>query len=269
LTDFSGFSKNFSAHGKQGFLQGFSFNINQKQKGIVMIQHDRACFEMFKRANDFGTVNAADFTGADVVSTKTRALFTELTGVITQLTAATSGQVGGTGAVRAGTTGKSVQRENLLATMRGIHKSAAAIALSQQKPEIMDSFRLSDGHNDTMLTANATAFGIAAAPLQSAFVELGHAATFVQDLNNQVAAFNAADSTQGTAAQARSGATNSFGPLIHEGLMVVRQLDAIMHNKYASNAEKTGEWTTASHIERSGGSSKPQPQAAKPATATA
>jgi hypothetical protein len=207
--------------------------------------------------NDFGTTNASDFSGSDAVSTKAQALFTEMAGVITGLSGAASGQTGGSASARAGTTGKVGQREALLATMRGINKSAAAIAAAQTKPEILENFRLTDGHNDTELTAGAMAFATAAGPLSASFIELGHATTFVQDLKDQVTAFNAAGSSQSTGAQARSGATKSFAPLIHEGLTVLKQLDAIMHNKYASDAEKLGEWTTASHIERSGGSSKP------------
>jgi hypothetical protein len=38
--------------------------------------------------------------------------------------------------------------------------------------------------------------------------------------------------------------------LLHEALTKVKQLDAFMHNFHRSNADKMGEWKTASHVER-------------------
>jgi hypothetical protein len=225
--------------------------------------------DSFNRINDFKTANAADFTGADPASAKATALFAEMATVVSGLTEATGDQVGGIGAARAGVTSKEGQREALLATMRGINRSAAAIAAAQKKPSILDNFRLADGHNDTELTARANAFATAAAPLTASFVELGHATTFVQDLKNQVTAFGAADDSKNTGAQARSGATASIDPLIREGLMVGKQLDALMHNKYAGNAAKLGAWATASHIEHKNVAPKTQPQPAATTSARA
>ncbi|MEI9961213.1 MAG: hypothetical protein WDM76_08850 [Limisphaerales bacterium] len=132
----------------------------------------------------------------------------------------------------------------------GIHKSAEAIAAAQHKPEIMDKFRLTYGENDTTLAANALAFATAAQPMESAFLELGHSTGFIQALKDEVAAFKAADDDQNVGAQARSGATRSIEPLVRQGMIVLKQLDALMHNKYAGNAEKLGAWLTASHIEK-------------------
>jgi hypothetical protein len=234
-----------------------------------MQHHDAACLDSFKRINDFKTANAADFTGADPASVKATALFGEMSTVVSGLSAATGGQVGGSGAARSGATSKAGLRDMVLGTMRGINKSAAAIALAQKNPSILDNFRLADGHNDTELAARAMAFGNAATPLQSSFVELGHATTFVQDLADQVTAFNAADESKNTGAQARSGATASIDPLIHQGITVSKQLDAIMHNKFAGNAAKLGAWATASHVERRSSPPNAQPQPAAAAHATA
>jgi hypothetical protein len=227
-----------------------------------MQHHDMACLDSFKRINDFKTTNAADFTGADPASVKATALFGEMATVTANLAGATSGQAGGSGSARAGATSKAGQREALLGTMRGINKSAAAIAAAQKNPALLENFRLADGHNDTELTARATAFATAATPLSASFVELGHAATFVADLNGQVVSFNAANDSRSAGDQTRSGSTASIGPLVHEGLTVTKQLDALMHNKYSGNAAKLGAWATASHVERKTVSPKPQAQPA-------
>lgn len=60
-----------------------------------------------------------------------------------------------------------------------------------------------------------------------------------------------------------SGATAGYGPLLRAAMMKVRQLDAFAHNFYKDNAEKMGEWTTASHVER-----QSKKTAAPPATPT-
>ncbi len=65
-----------------------------------------------------------------------------------------------------------------------------------------------------------------------------------------ITAFEQADTTQNTGQQGQAGATAGFEPLIAEAMMKVKQLDAFMHNFYKSNAERLGEWKTASHVER-------------------
>jgi hypothetical protein len=129
-----------------------------------MNHHDMVCLDTFKRVNDFGTTYGTDFAaksakkvGLNVTTTtKAQALFTELTDVITGVTGAAANQVGG--AARSGTRLKTGQRQQLLGTMRRIHKSAEAIAGAQTKPELMGNFRLTYGDNDTKLAANALAF---------------------------------------------------------------------------------------------------------------
>lgn len=217
-----------------------------------MNHHYITCFSMFRRVKEFGEVNSADIAGTTPGTQPSKApvLFTELDTVITGIGSAATGQMDGVGAAQSGTTLKEGQRNQLEEMMRGIHLSADAIASAQDKPEIMDTFRLNHGRNDTKLVINAKAFADAAEPLKPAFVELGHDVNFIQNLKDQVDAFEKADDSQSDGEQKRSGATQSIAPLIHQGLVIVKQLNAIMHNKYKGNAAKMGAWTTASHIER-------------------
>ena len=48
----------------------------------------------------------------------------------------------------------------------------------------------------------------------------------------------------------RPGNTATIGTLIAQGMKAVTTLDAIMHNKYASQPAKMAAWLTAAHIER-------------------
>jgi hypothetical protein len=230
-----------------------------------MKHKDIVGLDMLTRVNGFGTQNATDIAAAPpTVAAKAQAAFTTVAGVVTSLSKAASDQTGGAGDFHEGVASKSVQRELLMAELRGINKSASAIAAAQNTPQILQKFRLTSDHNDTALVANATAFADAATPLEASFIELGHDTNFVQHLRDDITAFNSAADDKNLGAQARSGATASAGPLVYQGLTAVKQLDAIMHNLYKGNAEKMGEWATASHIERSRGH-KTQP----PAGATA
>lgn len=230
-----------------------------------MNARDQARFDMLKRVADFGVNNADDFQPVPPATqpTKAQQLFGEVDAAIAGLSGAATGQQSGAGDYHAGTTSKAVQRDGLLAEMRGFNRSAAAIATAQNKPEIMDNFRMPHGNNDVVLAAKAQAFADAAEPLQAAFIELEHPANFIAALRQRVTDFENADSAQNTGQQDQSGATASISPVMSDGLMAVKQLDALMHNKYAGSADKLGAWLTASNVERPS-AKKPAPPATPP-----
>jgi hypothetical protein len=235
-----------------------------------MNDREQARYDMFKRAGDFGVNNASDFlpTPPDTSQTTAQKLFAQLgtqadeetaASVMGRIKKAAKGQQVGAGAFHGGTTSKAVQRDGLMAEMRGIVRSAGAIAEAQGKPELLDIFRMPHSNNDGLLVATARAFATAADGMKADFIALEHAADFTEALLQRVADFESADIDQNTGQQNLKGATASIGPLIEEGLGIVKQLDAIMHNKYRSNAEKLGAWATASHVERQPATKKPQP----------
>ena len=71
----------------------------------------------------------------------------------------------------------------------------------------------------------------------------------------------ASDDNEGTASTAEAAEGNkggwrvgkpAVGRLIKAGMREVNYLDAIVHNKYASNPDKLRAWDCASHVERQG-----------------
>jgi hypothetical protein len=235
-----------------------------------MNAREEARFDAVKRVGTFGTNNASDFTtpvppAAAVTpgQTKAKTLFDSLNtptiGLIDQIAKNAENQQTGTGTAKGGTTSKEVLRDALMLELKGLNRSAAAIATAQHKPEIMDHFRMPHGVSDPVLAAKARAIADAGAPLTTDFVALGHETTFVADLKAHVTAFEQAETTQSTGRQTQAGATEGFEPLLREAMTAVKQLDAFMHNFYKTNAAKLGEWHTASHVER-------QPKPKKPAT---
>ena len=228
-----------------------------------MNAREQARYDAVKRVGTFGTNNAADFTNPFPPSTKVTAgqihakqLFDDLstpdTGLIDRIGKNAETQQTGTGTARGGTTSKTVLRDALLLELKGINRSAAAIAADKSKPDIMDKFRMPSGVSDTVLVAKAKAIAEAASEKADDFALLGHEETFVADLRAHIDAFNAAETTQDSGVQTQAGATGAFGPLLQEALKKVKQLDAFAHNLYRSDAAKMGEWHAASHVERQG-----------------
>ena len=226
-----------------------------------MNAREEARFDAVKRVGTFGTNNATDFTtpvppAAAVTPGQTQAktlfdsLNTPTTGLIDKIAKNAQTQQTGTGTAQGGTTSMAVLRDALLLELKGLNRTAAAIASAQSKPEIMDKFRMPYGVSDPVLVAKARASADAAAPLSTDFIAHGHETTFVTDLKAHITAFEQAEATQSTGKQTQAGATGGFEPLLKAAMTAVKQPDAFMHNFYKTNAAKLGEWHTASHVER-------------------
>ena len=247
---------------------------------------DQTRFDALKGASSFGANNAGDFKPAAGAPTiKAKALFAAL-GVVADgedattkdtvlgnLVRAIKAQDAGKGDYHGGTASKSVQRDGLMEVLRNWNRTAAAIATAQSRPEIMENFRIPHGTNDTETVARARAFADAAEPLKAEFLALAHPADFVDALRQRIADFEAAADDQSTGMQDRAGATAGISDLIGQGLVILKQLDAIMYNLYAANPRKLAAWLTASNIARSTASVKqpapvPAPQAAVTGTVT-
>jgi hypothetical protein len=165
-----------------------------------MNAREQARFDMLKRVGTFGTNRNDDFTkgfgpnaAITPAHTKAKQLLDELntpdTGLIARIQKNAGAQASGTGAFRGGTTSKTVLRDALFLELKGINRTAAAIAAEQNKPDIMDKFRMPYSVGDAVLVAKATAIADAAQPMANDFVGLGHESTFVDDLRAHIAAF--------------------------------------------------------------------------------
>jgi hypothetical protein len=220
-----------------------------------MNAREQARFDALKRIATFGANNISDFPLATPPATSLpHTLFprlsTDETGLIDRIAKNAQTQQTGTGTARGGTTSRTVLRDALFLELKGINRTAIAIAEDQNKPEIMDKFRMPYSVSDTVLVAKANAIADAAEPLAADFAPYGHDATFVDDLRAHITAFDESETEQSTGTQTQAGATEGFDPLMKEGMTIHKRLDAFMHNFYRSNAAKLGEWKTASHIER-------------------
>lgn len=215
-----------------------------------MNAREQARFDALKRIATFGANNMSDYPAGSLPHTLVPQLTTKDTGLLDRIAKNAQTQASGTGTARGGTTSRTVLRDALFLELKGINRTAVAIAEHQSKPEIMDKFRMPYSVSDTVLVAKSNAIADAAEPLAADFAPYGHDATFVDDLRDHIKAFEDSETEQSTGTQTQAGATEGFDPLMKEGMTILKRLDAFMHNFYKSNAAKLGEWKTASHIER-------------------
>lgn len=226
-----------------------------------MNAREQARFDMLNRVATFGTNNGQDIItpippaqAASAAQTQAKQFLDDLstptTGLIDRIADNAKNQATGTGQFRSGTTAKEVLRDALFLELKGINRTAAAIAEAQGKPEIMDKFRMPYGVGEAVLIARASSIADAADAMKNDFIALGHSDKFVDELRDHIKAFINADSTQNTGEETQAGATEEFGPLMDEAMIKVKLVDAFVHQFYKSDAEKLGEWKTASHVER-------------------
>lgn len=73
---------------------------------------------------------------------------------------------------------------------------------------------------------------------------------FLEDLQADIAAFEAAEDDQEGGLTQRVGATRGIAEAVRTGVAAVRWLDPILRNKYRDQPERLAEWLSASRIER-------------------
>jgi hypothetical protein len=227
-------------------------------------------YDAFQRVKTFGTDNTSDFAPGSLAVTSFATIGTVLTG----LDAAKAGQKPGRN------TSKEVLLDAVRLDIQNITRTASAIA--QVQPGFADSFRPPANGNEGSLLTTADKFLQQLTPqpgdspatltaktaLVAQFVAHEMNANFVTTLQTDRTAITTAQAQQETTREGGVGNTATIGSLIAQGMKALTTLDAIMHNKYASQPDKMAAWLTAAHIERAPQSEKtpvPAPTAPKPA----
>ena len=203
----------------------------------------RRSYEMFVRAHDFGVTHAASFPA----SSRGGELFAALNAVVSELDKHMEAQTSHRSAAAQGTTSKAVARAALRADLEAISRTARAMAFDT--PGLADRFHLPRNNSDQALINAARAFAADAAPLKSEFIRHELPADFLDTLNAHIASFEAAGVEQNRNTGARVAATQAMDDAIERGHTIVRQLDAVVRNKFRADQATLAEWTSASHTE--------------------
>jgi hypothetical protein len=85
------------------------------------------------------------------------------------------------------------------------------------------------------------------APVRSDFTDLGMPADVIEDLEADIAAFEAAYNAQGDARRGGVGANADIDRILDELLEVKQNLNVVARNIYRCNPQKLAEWKTAYH----------------------
>ena len=212
-------------------------------------------FEMFRRVEGFGSEHAADFAASSLGGEK----FAALSGVIDELEEHGTAQSAGGSAARTSTGAKRAARAELKRQMIAISETARA--MESTRPGIAATFRVPNTNGDQALLNAARAFVEAATPLKQEFIRHELPATFLEDLNAAIDAFESALSSQNQNKERRVTATAAIEAVVERGRQLVRELDAIVSNKYRRDPATLAAWESASRVEK-------LPRKKKPPTST-
>jgi hypothetical protein len=220
-----------------------------------MTDKENRKYQMFVRVRNFCVARTADFAANSLAAQ----LIAALVAGITRLDDLIGAQSSGRGAAREGSSSRGAARAALRDTLEAISRTARTLALNT--PGLDDKFRVPQESNDQKLIAAARGFARDAAPLAAQFIAHELPSNFIEELNADIAALEAAIDHHTDAVGDHVGARAGIDTAIDEAAGIVRQLDTIIRNKYRNDPAVLAEWASASHTERD---PKHKPDAPKP-----
>lgn len=141
---------------------------------------------------------------------------------------------------------RAVTKEILIREMDAIEMIANAIALDIPVSE--DKFRAPRTYNDEKLLVGARAFAEDAVPLRDEFVRYAMPSSFIDDLNALIGEFEEAIAARTQGPGARLCVEAAIDDAMERALKAVRQLDAIMCNRFRDDNLGRTEWIMNSHV---------------------
>jgi hypothetical protein len=209
-----------------------------------MTDNDTRRYEMFLRVRRLGMDEAASLASNSFVGE----LFNKLGQLITELDSHASAQSSGLNSARQSTRSKGVARDELERDLNAISRTARS--MSSSVPGLEQKFRPARGLKDQELLTAARVFAADTLPLKAEFLKRGLAANFLEDLDDDINAFEAALTQGAQGRETHVNATATIDDLIERGMNTVRELDPIMHNIFEDKPGKLAAWMSASGVER-------------------
>ena len=204
----------------------------------------RRGYEMFQRVRNFGAEQSADFPA----NTLGRELFAVVASGVEDLGRHAAAQATGSTDARQATDTKGDAREALRQDLEEINRTARSMAI--EFPDVGEKFRLPRFMNDQQLLETARTFMTEAAPITARFIRYEMPANFLDDLDTDIAAFEAANRSQDAGLTDQASATESIDETYERTMDAIRRLNAIVRNKYRNNRAVLAAWARARHVER-------------------
>jgi hypothetical protein len=177
-------------------------------------------------------------------------------------------QVEGRGGVRSAVAESAIVRDDLLGDLRAMNKIARALPVSEF-PGVREQFRMPRSTGYQAVANAARAFILNATPLSQVFIDRGRPATFLEDLNVVLTAFDGSRLRKQAGRQGHIGSTVGLEATGRRGVAAMRELDAILSPIYEPDAVLFAEWKAAIQIERAPQTvTETTPPAAAPPTVT-
>ncbi|MCA1632265.1 MAG: hypothetical protein LC802_00765 [Acidobacteria bacterium] len=200
--------------------------------------------EMFLRVQEFGTAQAARLA-ANVYAGE---LFARLGQTITKLETHSATQSSNTRTLKESGASKEAARTKLRDRLEAMSRTAKPLEATM--PGITGKFRVPARLKDQELLSLARAVSNDALPLKAEFIKRGLPAGFIEDLTGAVAELEQAVSQKIQTRDARISSTATVKSLVNEGVGVVRELDPIARNVFASDPAALAAWESARRVER-------------------
>jgi hypothetical protein len=206
----------------------------------LIIRH----LDAFDRVVEFGA-NHPLTTPIAAVTT----LYTGVGNVATAIRGHQGDQESGRGEFLGGSSTRALMAERLLKQMRPINRIARSLN-REQYPGVREKFFMPRLGGFEGIIGRAEAFIDAIAPIKSAFTDRGMPATFDAELEAAKDALVAAAGDKNAGLATQVGGTAGFLVKSREGLLLMRELDAILSHQYRDNPVLLAAWKSACHVER-------------------
>jgi hypothetical protein len=200
--------------------------------------------EMFVRVDAFRAERAQAFP-SDSLGGQQFAIVAE---AIQHLNEALTTQTSGLSSVQQATASRTEASERLREDMQAVARTARVMA--EDTPGLENKFRLPRSGSHQALLIAARAFVTDATPLKDEFLRHELHATFIEDMQADMADLERSMGGQNTARDTHVTATASIDSTFERGMKAARRLDAIVRNKYRDDPATLAAWESARHVER-------------------
>jgi len=204
--------------------------------------HVRRQYEMLIRVRDFGAAHRGSVQRSPIALQ----VFEQLNQSITRVERFAEEQISRRGEVRKFASTITVTRAALRKRMKAVVMTARGMV---REGINIARFEMPDGRVALELASTGRAFADLAKPDASAFIARGMPGDFVERLRQEADAYENAGHFRRSEAVETNGVTFGLAHAVKGGFDAVRQLDGMMLNLFADDAEGLAEWKAARRVD--------------------
>jgi hypothetical protein len=205
---------------------------------------NRRVSEMTTRMKGYGTMTVDGFPANSIGWQK----FSTLNDLADKMDLYGSREAQEKGAAKAATEAKAALLSNIGRQMKTIRETA--ISVEPQQPGISQNFNMPASNSAESIIEAARAFVAAATPLKPLFLSREMPENFLEVLTDTIQSYEDAVNNANLHSANRVAARTMVSGVCSQVLVLRRELDPIVRNKYRDDPEKLALWETASHLER-------------------